>query len=65
MLCATELDKALMLCATELEKALFDGNVANFDENAANLKQSDCTFMCNRVGHRFGVMYNRVGQSFV
>ena len=53
-----------MLCATELEKALFDGNLANLDENTANLKQADCMFMCNRVGQSFDVMCNRVGQSF-
>ena len=54
-----------MLCATELDKALSDDNAANFDEKAANLKQADCTFMCNRVEQSFDVMCNRVGQSFV
>ena len=54
-----------MLCVTELDKALFDDNAANFVENAANLKQADCKFMCNRVGQSFDVMCNRVAQSFV
>ena len=54
-----------MLCATKLDKALFDGQVANFDENAAKLKKADCKFLYNRVGQSFDVMCNRVGQSFV
>ena len=42
-----------MLFATELEKALFDETAPNFDDNAANLKQAYCKFMCNRVGQSF------------
>ena len=54
-----------MLCATELDTDLFDDNAANFDESAANLKQADCKFMCNRIGQTFDGTCNRVGQSFV
>ena len=42
-----------MLSATERDKPLFDESAANFDENAANLKQANCKFMFNRVGQKF------------
>ena len=54
-----------MLCGTELDKGLFDDNAVNFVENAANSKQADFKFMCNRVGQNFDVICNKVGQSFL
>ena len=39
-----------MLCATDLDKTLFD-------DNAANLKQANCKFMCSRVGQSFVLCY--------